>query len=223
MRLKYLSRMATEPMLDERGAPVVVLSRDLTDYDMRTFQALATRRVLNCETIAKIIGGNTKSVRDRFNVLKRRPNLFVKVCDEQTNNPKQHLKSKLYYELAEAGMTALEESGHRVPRRPRMKRLKHQVMTDEIMASWHIGFAEHPELTPVSWPEILTSDKNAYQDARSKAPEGFLVGEPTDHRMCRIMKVVRATFAAFLFYQGKFYESTEALTLPEYKAKILPA
>lgn len=170
MGLKYLSRMSTEPVLDEQGKPLTVLSRDLTDYDLRCFNALATRRVLTCDTIAKIIGGVPKSVRDRFNVLKRKPNQYVKVCDEQTSNPKQHLKSKLYYELAEAGMTALAERGHRIPRRNRMKRLKHQAMTDEIMASWHIGFTEYTEFTPVWWPEILTSEKTPIKTREAKHP-----------------------------------------------------
>ena len=57
----------------------------------------------------------------------------------------------------------------------------------------------------------------AYMDG-----DGFLVGEPYDHRTCRITKVIRPTFAAFIRYNGKFYASKEALTLPEYKAKTLP-
>jgi hypothetical protein len=66
--------------------------------------------------------------------------------------------------------------------------------------------------------EMLGVLPPAYMDGH-----GFLVGEPMDHRHCRVTKVVRATYSAFLFHQGKFYESKEALTLPEYKAKILPA
>lgn len=170
MGLKYLSRMSTDPALDEHGNPIVVLSRDLTDYDLRCLRALATRRTLNCDSIAKLIGGVPKSVRDRFNVLKRKPNLYVRVCEEQANNPKQHLKSKLYYELAEAGITALEERGHRIGRRSRMKRLKHQVMIDEILASWQIGFAEFTEFAPIWWPEILTSEKTPLKTREAKHP-----------------------------------------------------
>lgn len=170
MGLKYLSRFSDEPVLDKDGKPVVVLSRDLTDYDVRILAALDGRRVLNFATIAKIIGGTEKSIRDRCNVLKRKPNCYVRVCAEQTNNPKQHLKSKLYIELAEAGMTALAERGRRIPRRSRMKRLKHQVMIDEIMASWQIGFAEYTEFTPIWWPEILTGEKTPIKTREMKHP-----------------------------------------------------
>lgn len=170
MGLKYLSRFSNDPILGKDGKPVVVPSRDLTAYDLRILAALAGRRVLNFATIAKSIGGTEKSVRDRCNVLKRKPNCYVKVCDEQTNNPKQHLKSKLYIELAEAGITALEERGHRIGRRSRMKRLKHQVMIDEIMASWQIGFAEFTEFTPIWWSDILTGDKTPISTREAKHP-----------------------------------------------------
>ena len=52
---------------------------------------------------------------------------------------------------------------------------------------------------------------------------GFLVGEPHDHRRCKVTKMVRPTFAAFIQYRGEFFVSKKALTIPEYKAKILPA
>lgn len=35
---------------------------------------------------------------------------------------------------------------------------------------------------------------------------GFLVGEPFDHRVCKVSGQVRATYAAFLQHNGKFYE-----------------
>src|SRR5260370_11653102 len=55
--------------------------------------------------------------------------------------------------------------------------------------------------------------------------KGFLVGEPVDHRMCKITKVVRASYAAFFQHQAKFYEG-DNMTVPEFKAfdlEILPS
>ncbi len=37
--------------------------------------------------------------------------------------------------------------------------------------------------------------------------KGFLVGEPFDHRTCKVRNVVRASYAAFFQHKGKFYEA----------------
>jgi hypothetical protein len=47
--------------------------------------------------------------------------------------------------------------------------------------------------------------------------KGFLVGEPFDHRICNITKVVRASYGAFFQHKGKFYEG-DNMTVPEFKA-----
>ena len=47
--------------------------------------------------------------------------------------------------------------------------------------------------------------------------KGFLVGEPFDHRICKVTNVVRASYAAFFQKNGKFYEGGN-MTLPEFKA-----
>jgi hypothetical protein len=47
--------------------------------------------------------------------------------------------------------------------------------------------------------------------------KGFLVGEPFDHRTCKISGAVRATYAAFICHGGKFYEGPN-MTFSEFKA-----
>jgi hypothetical protein len=46
--------------------------------------------------------------------------------------------------------------------------------------------------------------------------KGFLVGEPFDHRTCKVTHVVRASYAAFLQRNGKFYEGDD-MTVPEFR------
>jgi len=164
------SRFSTEPFIGKDGKPVVVYSRDLTDLDIAMFSVLVTDRVQSAAYIAARVGSTEKWVRDRFNILKREPNLYVRVTPEQVNNPKNHLTSKLYFELCPAGIAALKERGTEVPRRYPVRRLKHQVMTDEIMASWRIGFEKHKELTPLWWPQILASEKTPKATRGEKAP-----------------------------------------------------
>jgi hypothetical protein len=45
----------------------------------------------------------------------------------------------------------------------------------------------------------------------------FLVGEPADHRRCKITKKVLPTYSAFFFAYGKYYES-DPMTVPEFRA-----
>jgi hypothetical protein len=48
--------------------------------------------------------------------------------------------------------------------------------------------------------------------------KGFLVGEPFDHRTCKATGRLTASFAAFIRYRGKYYESEEAMTAAEFRA-----
>ena len=47
--------------------------------------------------------------------------------------------------------------------------------------------------------------------------KGFLVGEPFDHRTCKVTHEVRASYAAFFRRSEKFYEG-DNMTAPEFKA-----
>jgi hypothetical protein len=68
------------------------------------------------------------------------------------------------------------------------------------------------ECTEERWDEMLGVLPPALWIAK-----GFLVGEPFDHRTCKITGVVRATYAAFINHGGKFYEGP-SLTTPEFQA-----
>jgi hypothetical protein len=47
--------------------------------------------------------------------------------------------------------------------------------------------------------------------------KGFLVGEPHDHRRCKITKKVMPTYAAFFNAFGKYYEG-DPMTMAEFRA-----
>ena len=68
------------------------------------------------------------------------------------------------------------------------------------------------ECTEERWDEMLGVLPPALWIAK-----GFLVGEPFDHRTCKITGVVRATYTAFINHGGKFYEGPN-LTMPEFRA-----
>jgi hypothetical protein len=45
---------------------------------------------------------------------------------------------------------------------------------------------------------------------------GFLVGEPHDHRPCKVRGFVTATYAAFVSFEGRFFEGPN-MTVAEFK------
>ena len=47
--------------------------------------------------------------------------------------------------------------------------------------------------------------------------KGFLVGEPADHRRCKITKKVMPTYAAFFNAFGRYYEG-DPMTVAEFRA-----
>lgn len=49
---------------------------------------------------------------------------------------------------------------------------------------------------------------------------GFLVGEPWTHRLCTISGATRAAYSALIHLGDRYFESTAAVTAPEYLAEI---
>ena len=49
-------------------------------------------------------------------------------------------------------------------------------------------------------------------------PNGFLVGEASDHVLCSVSKQIRPNYAAYISHGGKYYEADSCLTIPEFKA-----
>lgn len=51
---------------------------------------------------------------------------------------------------------------------------------------------------------------------------GFLVGEASDHRLCKITGRLMPRYAAFIERKGRYFEGHEPMTLSEFRA-IEPA
>jgi hypothetical protein len=74
------------------------------------------------------------------------------------------------------------------------------------MTKWlEVTEARYDEMLGVLPPEIMTA-------------LGFLVGEPSDHVICKVTKRVAPNFQPFAQIGKKFYEATECMTIPEFKA-----
>jgi hypothetical protein len=66
-----------------------------------------------------------------------------------------------------------------------------------------VGEERYDEMRDILPPAIMT----AY---------GFLVGEPTDHRVCTVHGFTMPTFTPFIVRRGRFYEGTP-LTAAEFR------
>lgn len=155
-----LSRFSTEPILSPDGKPIVVLPRDLTDLDLDGFAALSEFRILNRFWLAAVIGSSPDWIKQRYNVLKREPNLYVCITANQVSNQRNHLYSKLFFELLSAGASVLRERRDiKVPRRAPVRRLSHESMLGEVSASWRIGANESKTHTLITWADHLKRDK----------------------------------------------------------------
>lgn len=76
------------------------------------------------------------------------------------------------------------------------------------------------EVDEARYDEMLGILPPAYWDGK-----GFLVGEPFDHRTCKISGYTTPTFAAFVSHKGKYYEGPN-MTVAEFRAfdlKDLPS
>jgi hypothetical protein len=71
------------------------------------------------------------------------------------------------------------------------------------------------------WKEVDETRYNEMLEILPPAvwiPKGFLVGEPWNHRICKVSGQFRPTYAPFVSYRDKFYECDEPMTGPEFRA-----
>ena len=67
-----VSRWSRDPVLDAKGAPVVVQP---TERDIEIFKLLTRFRYLPADYIHAFVGGSVKALTRRLNVLSRKPNV----------------------------------------------------------------------------------------------------------------------------------------------------
>jgi hypothetical protein len=152
---KRLSRFGTDPILRD-GEPIAIWRP--TPLDDRMMEALASHRFLTAPYIAAFAGTSADYVTDRFKVLKRKPNLYVQVADEQRDNPRAYQNWPLYYELADRGKERLEARHVDVETGPYQGSFDHQIMVYQAMASFRLAAKERSdELRFVPWSTIRTS------------------------------------------------------------------
>lgn len=156
--MKRNNRLDDEPILDKNGQPVIVHP---WAGDIVVFRLLMRYRYLPIDFIVAHTGLSYGYLRDRLNLLARKPNKYLH------RNPDQHRRPKatsrfLIYELAERGIRFLKD-GNLYSDEPRIgdkKLLAHSLMASQTIANIELGAKDM-----IWWPEIA---------ARLEKPHRFL-------------------------------------------------
>jgi hypothetical protein len=85
----------------------------------------------------------------------------------------------------------------------------------------------HPQQTAVATKWIESTEADYWQALGCLPPAarnglGFLLGEPSTLRDCRVTGHLHNTFHAFAERDGCFFKSAEPITIPEWRA-VVPA
>src|SRR6266568_4964800 len=128
----YRSSFSTE----DRGLSVP--PHRLTPFRKSVLKSLALDRFLCADYLGALTGTSYGYMMDVCTALKTKPYPYIKICDEQTENPAQHLNIKRQYELTPLGAQVVFDTfGIRLPERRRLspRMYEHQIMGDHAMAS----------------------------------------------------------------------------------------
>jgi protein involved in plasmid replication-relaxation len=196
-RRKPKSRFARTPVTSADGTPRAVPPYRLTEQDIALLKVLARRRFLSADYIAALIGTSYKYALTRIQILKSAPNLYIRVCDAQRENPKLHLYTPLFYELDARGIGELQERGIDIPRRRPISNITHAIMVNQIMASFELGARDDIEL--ILRGEILARSPKETQD--DPHPDRLPITKDHWVRADGEMFVLKAP-AGFYFFPG---------------------
>jgi Replication-relaxation len=178
------SRWDREPVL-ENGKPKVA---KLTDRDIEAFKLLARYPYLPLDDIHAFVGGSLKGLSHHFNVLSRKPNLFINRPHQQRQCADANYR-RLIYELDERGVRVLQERGLPFLAKKYHRNFAHELMVSRVMASIELGALRSKHMRLITWNDILANPKTppALKDAPrpTAIPVSFTVrGESQTMEIC---------------------------------------
>jgi hypothetical protein len=152
------SRWTDDPRLSHDGKPVIVT---LTSHDIELFAAYYRHGMVRTNFLHALVGGYYDAVRKRVDLLRRKPNSYLRVPEAMRGRPNRNYQN-LAMELAGRGWTALEQHGHNTqhkrvvlnPGRGKYREFDHDLMTSDVMVSIELSARAHG-LRFISWQEVL--------------------------------------------------------------------
>lgn len=196
-RRKPKSRFSRTPVTSADGTARTVPPYRLTEQDLGLLKLLVRHRFLAADYIAALLPTSYRYANMRIQILKSAPNLYIKICDAQRENPHQHFYTKLFYELDQPGIGELQERGITVPPRRPVRNITHAIMVDQIMASFELGATGDVSIIPRA--DILAKAPEKTRDM--VVPERIPVGKDRWIRPDGEMFVLK-TPEGFSFFPG---------------------
>lgn len=162
-----LSRFSTDPMLDGTGKPIVATIRAT---DRAKFHALAEYPLLSAADIAALTDSDAKSITHRFNLLKRRPNMWVAVAAHQLDKPLESLHEPLIYTLTDRSTSLCLD--HKVPVRTEefTGPFDHRLDSIRVRASFALGAKHSATAEILSWQTLIEMGKIPAATLQAKSP-----------------------------------------------------
>jgi hypothetical protein len=162
---KRSSRFSTAPVKRPNGSIIKV--EQPTACDAAVIKALAHYHFLDHEYLAALTDFSAGHIQDRFQYLRSKPNEWIQLVDEQADNPLSSLRSKLHYQLTRKGRGYAELQGV-VPfyRCLRSTSFAHDLIANQVMASFEIGIIEDTTVEP-RWPEDILSYEKTPEATRN--------------------------------------------------------
>jgi hypothetical protein len=162
------SRFSDEPAKRPDGSTFII--ERPSDCDRAIFKALSHYHYLDSDYLAALTGYNAEYVLNRLDPLKRKPNKYIAVANEQASNPRAHLISKLLYRLDKRGAALVQDIAYRAPL---SSSFSHDAVNERCLASLEIGTIERPEIKP-RWPEEILAYEKTPETTRS-SPSPFVI------------------------------------------------
>lgn len=164
------SRWSREPVIGSAGAPRTVYP---TERDIEIFKLLVRYRYLPSDHIHAFVGGNSKALLHRLNLLCRKPNLYLSRPHQQRQNAEANYRP-LIYQLDERGSRVLRERGLPFLAKSHHN-FAHELMVAQITASIELGTKANAGVRLITWPEILAHERTPVATRQSTTPTAIRV------------------------------------------------
>jgi hypothetical protein len=139
----------------------------ITDRDIAAFELLARYSFLPLDDTHAFVGGGLKGLSQHFNLLSRRPNLYINRPYQQRQSADANYRY-LIYELDERGARILRERGMDIQPKKYRRNFSRELMVCRTMASIELGTLRDAHLRLIRWAEILAhpTTPQALKEAR---------------------------------------------------------
>lgn len=224
MKSQRRSRWSIEPIVLPDGTTYAVRDRDIKQYHVDLFKALARYQYLHPDDLAGLTGASAESIVKCFLRLKVLPHRYISVAEPMMKNKKRYLVADHVFELGPGGVSYLRDRDHPIEKHEFTGEFEHRYASCQARASVDIAARARSGIKIIPWNEIAVSDKTPKATRASEHPYAIPVTLHTQEGK-PISKLVRADCHPFAIERPdkRFFlvlevdNGTEAITSYDYE------